>query len=113
MYTSRTALKIILQNLISNAIKYQRQNQLPIIEISVENKIENWQFAVKDNGIGIEEEYFETIFKIFKRLHTNEEFVGSGLGLSMSKKIVHHLGGDIWLTSKPNDGSIFYFTIAK
>ena len=113
VYSSRTAIKIILQNLIANAIKYQHPNNLPEVEVSITQQNNFWQFAVKDNGIGIEEEYFESIFKIFKRLHSKNEYIGSGLGLSMCKKIVHHLGGDIWLTSKPNMGSIFYFTIPK
>jgi signal transduction histidine kinase len=111
--TSSTALKIILRNLISNAIKYQHQNIQPTIKITVSEEKNKWHFIITDNGIGIEEEYFETIFKNFKRLHTNSEYSGTGLGLSMAKKIINNLGGDIWVNSTVGKGSSFNFTIAK
>lgn len=101
----------IFQNLISNAIKYQRPNSRPIININAERKYTYWQFKVSDNGIGIEEQYFERIFEPFKRLHSNDEYTGSGIGLATVKKIIEMYGGKIWLDSNAGRGSTFYFTI--
>jgi light-regulated signal transduction histidine kinase (bacteriophytochrome) len=71
----------------------------------------HFTFSVQDNGIGIEEQYQQKIFVIFKRLHSRNEFSGTGIGLSITKKIIERNGGKIWLTSKPNEGTVFYFTI--
>jgi light-regulated signal transduction histidine kinase (bacteriophytochrome) len=99
--------------LISNALKYSRSGIRPIIKISVITEDDNWLFAVEDNGIGIEEEYFDRIFVIFQRLHSREEYGGTGMGLAVTKKIVESLGGKIWLDSTVNKGSKFYFTMPK
>lgn len=103
----------IFQNLIGNALKYTVPEKSPRIEISCENHIDHWHFAVKDNGIGIEEEYFEKIFIIFQRLHSKEDYVGTGIGLSIVKKLVEGLGGKIWMESKHGEGSTFYFSVLK
>ena len=100
----------VFQNLILNAIKFHGSNT-PIIDISAHRDEKEWIFAVKDNGIGIEKEYQKQIFEIFKRLHTRNKYPGSGIGLSISKKIIKRHGGHIWVESEPGKGSTFYFTI--
>lgn len=102
----------LFQNLISNAIKF-RAERPPHINITVENLKDAYQFGISDNGIGIEKEYQERIFLIFQRLHTKEEYQGSGIGLAICKKIVELHDGKIWLESQPKQGSTFFFTISK
>jgi signal transduction histidine kinase len=102
----------IFQNLIGNALKY-RSKKTPNIHISIGAKDNHWLFAVKDNGIGIESEFTDKIFDIFRRLHTNDEYEGTGIGLSITKRIVERHGGKIWVESEPGQGSTFYFTIPK
>lgn len=109
----KSPLLQLFQNLISNALKYSRNGIPPIIKISVSTQDYNWLFAIEDNGIGIEEEYFEKIFVIFQRLHSREEYGGTGMGLAVTKKIVESLGGKIWLESTIKEGSTFYFSIPK
>ncbi len=109
----KTPLRQVFQNLISNALKYHKKNQPPVITISAEEASTYWQFAIKDNGIGIEEEYFNKIFIIFQRLHNKDEYTGTGIGLAVCKKIIENFGGKIWLASEENKGSTFYFTIPK
>lgn len=106
-------LKSLFQNLISNAIKFRKKNTQPIIHITVKSKDKEWLFAIKDNGIGIDNIYQDKLFKIFQRLHTKEEYPGTGIGLAQCKKIVELHGGKIWIESEPEKGSIFYFTISK
>jgi len=101
----------LLQNLINNAIKFCSSGH-PEIEIIVRPKDGDWLFGIADNGIGIDNEYSEHIFEIFKRLHTKEEYDGSGIGLSICKKIVERHGGRIWVESEINSGSTFYFTLS-
>ena len=109
----KTPLALVIQNLINNAVKYQPANSKPIITITAEDKKDYWQFAVEDNGIGIEEQYLIKIFDLFKRLHVNGEYSGTGMGLATCKKIVQQHGGSIWATSKVGEGSTFYFTFTK
>lgn len=102
----------VFQNLVDNAIKF-RGKKKPEIEICVNNNPDNWEFSFHDNGIGINNEYFQRIFIIFQRLHTHEEYTGTGIGLAICKKIIERHGGNIWVESKPGKGTTFYFTIAK
>lgn len=108
-----SALIQLLHNLISNAIKYRKEQNNPEIHVSVEEDQEFWHFRVQDNGIGIEDIYLEKIFIIFQRLHLKEQYPGSGIGLAICKKIVEMHGGKIWVTSSPGKGSTFCFTIKK
>jgi len=109
----RSPIRQIFQNLISNSLKYQKQGVIPVISIGCEEGAQHWQFSVKDNGIGIDAEYFDKIFIIFQRLHHKDEYSGTGMGLAITKKIIENLGGKIWLTSDEGHGSTFYFTIPK
>ncbi len=103
-------LVVLFQNLISNSIKYRRQIP-PHIEIQTQKKETIWQFSVTDNGIGLEPQYTKRIFQIFQRLHTQEEYPGTGIGLAICQKIVERHGGKIWVESQLGYGSVFYFTI--
>lgn len=109
----RTPLLHVFQNLIGNALKYTAKDRTSRIKITSSEFVEHWQIAVHDNGIGIEQEYFEKIFIIFQRLHTKDEFSGTGMGLALTKKILENQGGKIWVESEEGIGSTFYFTILK
>lgn len=111
--TFKTPLRQIFQNLIGNGLRYQPENRIPRIEISSKETGSHWEFAVRDNGIGIAEQYFDKIFIIFQRLHNKDEYSGTGMGLAITKKIVENLGGKIWLESVEGKESTFYFSIAK
>ncbi|HLK66238.1 MAG TPA: ATP-binding protein [Bryobacteraceae bacterium] len=106
-----THLQLIFQNLVGNAIKYRRKGVTPVVHVSAERQNSNWLFAVSDNGIGIEAEYKERIFGLFKRLHTSDEYSGTGIGLAICQRIVERYHGRIWVDSEPGKGSIFYFTL--
>jgi len=100
----------LFQNLIGNAIKFHGEKS-PRIHISAQKEENKWVFSVKDNGIGMDPKYFSRIFQIFQRLHTREEYSGSGIGLAICQKIVERHGGKIWVESEVGKGSTFYFTI--
>ena len=101
---------LLFQNLIGNAIKYRSENE-PKIHVSCKKQRNFFQFAVRDNGIGIEPKHLERIFTIFQRLHTHQEYEGSGIGLSIAQRIVHQHGGEIWAESELGNGTTFYFTL--
>jgi PAS domain S-box-containing protein len=107
-----TQLIQLFQNLVGNAIKYQNPG-VPRVHISAaKNGGKKWMFSVKDNGLGIDPQYFEKIFGVFQRLHKREEFAGTGIGLAICKKIVERHGGSISVESQPGQGSIFRFVLA-
>lgn len=109
----RNHLRLVFQNLMLNAIKFQKKGNIPKIHIMAEEMEEYWKICVEDNGIGISEANMLKVFGIFQRLNNRSDYEGAGLGLAHCEKIVHLHGGNIWVKSKPNTGSKFYFTISK
>jgi Bacteriophytochrome (light-regulated signal transduction histidine kinase) len=103
-------LEQVFQNLVGNAIKYRKSEPLHV-RLAAERQDRDWLFCVEDNGIGIAPEYRETIFGIFKRLHTSQAFPGTGMGLAICQRIVERYRGRIWVESEPGHGSNFLFTI--
>jgi PAS domain S-box-containing protein len=106
----RSQMIQLLENLVSNAIKY-RGKEAPRIHITAHGSGMNWVFAIQDNGIGIDQKYDSRLFQMFQRLHTREEYPGTGMGLAIAKKIVERHGGRIWVESEPGKGSTFFFTL--
>jgi PAS domain S-box-containing protein len=100
----------LLQNLVGNALKFHGP-RCPEVRIGAQRRENGWEFTVKDNGIGIEPQYFDRIFLIFQRLHTRTQYKGTGIGLAVCKKIVERHGGKIWVDSRSGEGSTFHFTI--
>jgi PAS domain S-box-containing protein len=108
---NRTQLLQLVQNLLSNAVKFHSEAR-PIIEVQAQRDGSDWAFSVQDNGIGIEAQYFERIFRLFQRLHTRRAYPGTGLGLAICKKIIENHGGRIWVESTPGHGATFFFTLS-
>lgn len=111
LYCDELQMRQLFQNLISNAIKF-RSEVSPIIKISAELEERHWLFRVEDNGIGLDPRYKEQVFQIFTRLHSQDKYQGSGIGLSVCKKIIERHGGRIWLESTPGRGTTIFFTVA-
>ena len=110
---NKTQLYQLFQNLINNGIKYQQPNSDPHVHISAKEAGKFWEFCIQDNGIGIEEAHLSKVFEVFRRLHSKSTYSGTGIGLSICKKIVGRHGGNIWVESKEGQGSQFYFTLVK
>lgn len=106
-------LQRLIQNIISNAVKFQKAGVQPLIKFDATDDGDFWTISVCDNGIGISPEYKDTIFDMFKRLHTRSEYEGAGLGLAICRKIVEFHGGEIWIESENTQGSTVYFTLCK
>ncbi len=103
-------LRQLLQNLLSNALKFRAEDRRPEVHIGVCREDRQWVFHVRDNGIGVEPRQHERMFMLFQRLHTREKYPGSGIGLAVCKKIVERHGGRIWVESAPEEGTTFFFT---
>ena len=110
---SPTGLRQVLQNLISNAIKFVPGGRTPVVAIGYEEDRTHYTFSVKDNGIGIPENKRQEVFNLFKRLNSPQQYVGTGMGLAMVRKSIERMGGKIWLESEVDQGTTVYFTIQK
>ncbi|MBW3466837.1 PAS domain-containing sensor histidine kinase [Arthrospiribacter ruber] len=106
-------IKLLFQNLISNSIKFKKKDEAPSIKINFNDQGNGWMFWIEDNGIGIDPRYKDKLFRLFKRLHTIDDYEGTGLGLAQCKKIVELHNGEIWFESEVGKGTVFYFTISK
>jgi PAS domain S-box-containing protein len=111
VYADRIQLTQVFQNLIGNAIKFRKPDDIPRIHISSRQQETMWIFSVQDNGIGMDPKYFDRIFTIFQRLHTRQAYPGTGIGLALCKRIVERHGGCIWVESEPDKGTVFWFTL--
>jgi light-regulated signal transduction histidine kinase (bacteriophytochrome) len=105
-------LELVFQNLIGNAVKY-RSAKPPRIHVSARNMGGEWCFSVQDNGIGIDPQYKEKIFGVFKRLSHDQRYSGTGIGLAICQRVVERYGGRIWVESELGKGATFYFTIPR
>lgn len=106
-------LEQVFINLFSNAIKYSRNSSEPLVEVGSFAQGNNFVIYVKDNGAGFDEKYKDKLFQVFKRLHTDNEFEGTGVGLAIVKRIINHHGGEVWGESKEKTGATFYFSLPK
>ena len=106
-------MRQLFQNIIENSLKYSNQQSPPKITVLAEDIGAYWKFCIKDNGIGIAKVYHEKVFQVFQRLHSKEEFEGTGIGLAICKKIVENHGGQIWVESEPDQGTAVYFTLKE
>jgi signal transduction histidine kinase len=104
-------LVLLFENLINNALKYRSPDRPPIVRVEARRQGEEWVFSFADNGIGIEPQYFERIFELFKRLHPQHRIPGHGIGLAYCKRVVESLGGKMWVTSGHGQGSTFFFAL--
>jgi len=110
LFIAEAHLYQLFQNLIGNAIKYRR-DEPPQIQVSAVHQGGAWRFSVQDNGIGIDPQYREKIFGVFKRLHRDEKYSGTGIGLAICQRVVERYGGRIWVESTPGEGATFFFTV--
>jgi len=111
--TYKAAITQILHCILDNALKYATETTPAIVEIKAVENEKEWEFSIKDNGIGIDPQFYDKIFIIFQRLHNKDKYAGTGIGLSIAKRHVEFLRGRIWLESAVDKGSVFYFTIPK
>jgi PAS domain S-box-containing protein len=112
LFVDATQMMQLFQNLIGNALKFHGELP-PKIHVGAQRQAGRWVFSVRDNGIGIEPQYYERIFQIFQRLHTRKEYPGTGIGLAICKRIVERHNGAVWVESQPGQGSTFYFSIPQ
>jgi signal transduction histidine kinase len=108
----RSQIVQLLQNLVGNAIKY-RGTEAPRVQLTATERADDWLFQVRDNGIGIAAKHHAQVFEIFKRLHDQKEYPGTGIGLAICRRVVDRHGGKIWVESSEGEGSTFFFTLAK
>ena len=106
-----TVMRQLFQNLLANALKFVHPERFPVVTVAAHNENFGWRISVADNGLGIDPRHRERIFGMFARLHTDEEYPGTGIGLAICKRIVEQRGGMIWVESNPGGGSVFCFTL--
>jgi two-component system sensor histidine kinase/response regulator len=111
--TSPTLMRVLFHNLIGNALKFQDGSRIPEITIGVDEKPSGWQFFLRDNGIGIAAGFDEKVFAIFQRLHSKDDYPGTGIGLSTCKKFIELCGGAIWFESVAGSGTEFFFSVPR
>ena len=108
-----TLLKLVWTNLLGNAIKFSGKRGQPLIEVSGHENGAQCVYCVKDNGAGFDMRYYDKLFKVFQRLHREEEFDGTGVGLAIVQRVVLRHGGRVWAEGKVDDGAAFYFALPK
>jgi len=112
-YGDRNLIREVFVNLISNAIKFTKPSEVAVVEISGKTEGKEILYSVKDNGVGFDMKYADKLFQVFQRLHSTEEFEGTGVGLSLVQRIIHRHGGRVWAEGKLNEGATFYFTLPR
>jgi len=113
LYGDQSMIRLVFTNLISNAVKFTRNCKRPVIEIGCNDDGNEYIFFVKDNGVGFEMEYADKLFNVFQRLHRQDEFEGTGIGLASVRRIINRHGGKTWAEGKVNKGATFYFSLPK
>lgn len=108
---AKVELTLVLQNLLSNGLKFQRPDVTPKLHVSAEKSGGEWKIGIRDNGVGIAPENIDAVFSIFKRVHSKSEYPGTGIGLAIVKKIIERHGGRVWVESELGSGSTFYLTL--
>jgi light-regulated signal transduction histidine kinase (bacteriophytochrome) len=106
-------MRQVFVNLLSNAVKFTRHRKRAEIEIGAQSDVEYHTYYVRDNGVGFDPKYSDKLFGVFQRLHRDDEFEGTGVGLALVQRIVQRHGGHIWAKAKLNEGATFYFTLPK
>ena len=106
----RSQFEQVIRNLISNAVKYRRTTGQKVY-VRAERQADTWIFSFADSGIGFEPQYAEKVFGVFQRLHTRDQYLGTGIGLAIAKKNIERRGGKIWVKSAPNEGATFFFSV--
>jgi light-regulated signal transduction histidine kinase (bacteriophytochrome) len=111
VYADGAMIKLAMRNLLSNAVKYTRHRQQTVVEVGVQEHEHEWEFWVKDNGVGFDPKYASKLFGVFQRLHRMDEFEGTGIGLASVRRIVQRHGGRVWAEGVLDQGATFYFTL--
>ena len=106
-------LRQVFANLVSNAVKFSLRQARPVVEIGSGSLDGDVMYYVKDNGVGFDEKYSHKLFSVFQRLHSEEEFEGTGVGLALVQRVIHRHGGKIWAEGKPGEGAAFFFTLPR
>ena len=109
----RTLIRQVWVNLLSNAVKFSAKAPAPVIRVCGRTEDTEFIFSVRDNGVGFEMQYYNKLFGVFQRLHSAEEFPGTGVGLAIVKRVVTRHGGRVWAEGKPDEGATFYFALPK